>query len=491
MVNLVVRHSSHLQSTMPRQKSLAVTTRHASPNPRDRIVPSPIRVPRQESRPVSPLTTTESLFGNMQNMNRPGYSHSHSSDPSSNRRRALASIEGNHSNGDLVCDYDKSVTPLYETLESSQWDKARLRCRTNPEEVQTWIVRRDASSNIRWKLLPLHAAVIFQAPKIVIECMLKEFPMAAGKRDDQGMLPLHLGFRHKQEEPLLKLLMEQYPSAVKVKDRRDRLPIEHGKDSQFSASFLNFYAEVYAKCYASQATGETNVSADLKSVYEERMDALARRHEQEIREMKLKVEQDQHGIRTQHNQEIDEMRDLLSREVASSQRVSELELEVQDLQSSLAQANQETQVLHAASNSQKDYQKELKSQLQKVLNDQKTLHTFCSQQQEELEQTQQLREQLLRTLLQKEDGEVFRASREMCQLSDNILLRTEQIMNQTSKSPEKPRDNHKAVAENRLGEIDEHRLKGFQEQETPVGWEGGEHENDHGDDISAITEDNF
>jgi hypothetical protein len=109
------------------------------------------------------------------------------------------------------------------------------------------------------------------------------------------------------------------------------------------------------------------------------------------------------------------------------------------------------------------------------------------QQQEQLEQTQQLREQLLRTLLQKEDGKVCRVSTEICQLSDNIRLRTEKILTQTSGSPEEPNNDTDVVAENRLDNLGEHRLDGFQEQETPGGWGTNTHD-DHGDDISAITE---
>jgi hypothetical protein len=46
--------------------------------------------------------------------------------------------------------------------------------------------------------------------------------------------------------------------------------------------------------------------------------------------------------------------------------VAQLDLEAQDLRNSLAQANQETQVLRTMLHDQKDYQEELKGQLQKV-----------------------------------------------------------------------------------------------------------------------------
>jgi len=435
---------------------------------------------------VSPLTTSESMFGTVVNPAR-----SNLSDGSSHRRRGSPLLELREESsvgGELICDYDDNVTPLYEMLESSQWDKARLRCRTHPEEVQTWIVRRDASSKIRWKLLPLHAAVIFQAPSPVLECLIKEYPIAAGQRDDQGMLPLHLAFRHKQDEEMLLMLLDQYPQGLSVKDRRERLPIDHGKETDFSSHLLQRYAEVFAKCVqAKDPLLEDTTTAfemkmnDVKTVYEERINALAQEHEQALRDMKLKVEQDQHVMRSQHDQEMDELRDLLSREVASGQKASKLERDVHDLRNSLIEAKQETEALRTVLHDQKSYQEELKDQVRKVLADQKTLTTFCTQQQEQLEEAQQFREQLLRSLLQKEDGKAVQACREICQLSEAVQLRAEQLLNQNSETVETVDQADAGMAG--LNELDTRH--DVHEQEGP-GW--GAHAADHEDDISAITE---
>jgi hypothetical protein len=494
MVNLVVRHASHLQSTLPRSKLPAATTRHSpSPkprDPRDRNIPSPIRIPnhRADNRPLSPLTAAESMFGTVQ------VARSHSSHASA-RRMGLDTAGSRDSSGELECDYDKNVIPLYELLESSQWDKARIRCRTYPEEVQTWIVRRDANAHVRWKLLPLHAAVIFQAPASVIEGMLKEFPVAAGKRDDQGMLPLHLAFRHKQEESLMELLLDQYPQGVAVKDIRDRLPIDHGKDTQFSWKLMQVYAEAHSKCQPAKESEDCKGSYDaqlgiMKSAYEERLNALVLEREQAIGDLKLKMEQDQHVIRTQHDQEMDELRDLLSREVATGQRSQQLESEVQDLQNSLGRANQETQVLRTVVHDQKVYQEELKDHMRDVLKDQLSMHVISTQQQEELEQAQKLRDQLLRSLMQKQDGNAIQASKEICQLSDDIQLRTEQILSRNATTPQVeslispvlPID----TSDNRLNHVAKHRIPDYQEQKAE--WVEPD---DHDDDISAMTEDHF
>jgi Ankyrin repeats (many copies) len=144
----------------------------------------------------------------------------------------------------LVCDYDTSATVLYELLESSNWEEARNRCRTHPQEVRTWIVRKDKSLKVRWRLLPLHAAIIFQCPNFIVAALLDKYPAAISSVDDQGMLPLHLAFRHKHEdEDLLELLLIHYPKAVLVKDKRGRVPLEHGRDCKFSAKFTRLYAD--------------------------------------------------------------------------------------------------------------------------------------------------------------------------------------------------------------------------------------------------------
>lgn len=514
MVNLVVRHGTHIQSNALTKSPSGIANRMAQPMAVDRTVPSPIRVPivrNNGNRPMSPLTTSESMFvGHVGQEQIPG--RTHSSDSTEVRQTpSLASLESTTA-GDMVCDYDESVTQLYEMLESSQWDQARIRCRTHPDEVHTWIIRRDNSDKMRWKLLPLHAAVIFQAPAPVVEAMLKENPLAAAKRDDQGMLPLHLAFRHKSDESLLGRLLQQYPGGVLVKDRRDRLPLDHGKESMFSAGLMRLYSETCAKCQPSEAlptVNETELKASfeskmnsLKDAYEARIGALINEQEAAMRDMKATSEQDLRETETRHNQEMDELRDLLSREVASGQRATQLELEIQGLSDSLAEANQESQALRRVVHDQKLQHDGLVEEVRQVWKDQTTMHEYCMQQQEQLEQAQRLREQLLSTLLQKEDGKAVLVSNELSQMSDNIRSRMEKVLADIARSRTEKVLRDAAIAQNnavvpvaaaesntprtlletqRLGEV-------FSGQDTEPDAAWGAVNNDHCDDISAITE---
>lgn len=516
MVNLVVRHGTHLQSNALTKSPHSVSNRTAPPRLTDKRFPSPIRVPHARSngnRPVSPLTTSESMFGSGQPVvQEPVPGRTHSSDSTEERQApSLASLPS-ATGGELVCDYDQSVTQLYELLESSQWDKAGIRCRTHPQEVHTWIVRRDNNEKIRWKLLPLHAAVIFLAPLPVIECLLKEHPLAAAKRDDQGMLPLHLAFRHKSDESLLERLMQQYPGGVLVKDRRDRSPLDHGKESMFSSGFMRLYSDTYTKCQHSEAQSsvyETGLKVAFESKmnsltdsYDARIETLVKDHEAAVNDMKKKSEQDVRDTKARHNQEMDELRDLLSREVVSAQRTTELESEIQGLRNSLAQANQESQVLRRVLQEKNQQHNNLIDEVRQILRDQSTLHEFCLQQQEQLEQAQRLREELLSTLLQKEDGKAVLVSNEMCQMSDNIRRRTESVLADEVRARTEKALREVTAAQSNVAvpavaaeNITSRSVAGAQRLEEDfsprdtaahAGWRTLSQ--DHGDDISAITE---
>jgi hypothetical protein len=515
MVNLVVRHGSHPQSNALTKSPSGIPSRTLAPKATDRAVPSPIRVPfarNSGNRPVSPLTTSESFFGGHDMGQEAVPGRMHSSDSTEERQAPSLASLASTAGGELVCDYDLSVTQLYEMLESSQWDQARIRCRTHPEEVHTWIVRRDNTDNIRWKLLPLHAAVIFQAPLPVIEGMLKEYPLAVAKRDDQGMLPLHLAFRHKSDELLLERLLQEYPAGVQVKDRRDRLPLDHGKESTFSSGSMRLYAEMYAKCQNSEARTMANDAevkrsfesqmSSLKNAYEARIEGLIKEQQAEMNAVKLKSEQDAQETKTRHGHELDDLRDLLSRQVASGQRTTQLELEIRGLSDSLAAANQESQVLRRVVQDQKHQHERIIEEVRQVLRDQNTLHEFCVQQQEQLVQAQRLREQLLSTLLQKEDGKAVLVSNEVCQMSDNIRSRAENILADIAHSRTEKVLREAGVAQANVAapagvaEINTQTpgppaprlVENVSAHDTAADAAWGALNHDHDDDISAITE---
>ncbi|KAL9184835.1 hypothetical protein ACHAXT_002612 [Thalassiosira profunda] len=124
-------------------------------------------------------------------------------------------------------DYDLGPTQLYTFIENKHWESAIERIRTAPNEVQTWISRRepDDPNKIRWRLLPLHATCVFRAPLSLIEALIAAYPQGPGLMDDQGMLPIHLACRNGASRGVVMTLLNAYPKSINVKDKKGRTPL--------------------------------------------------------------------------------------------------------------------------------------------------------------------------------------------------------------------------------------------------------------------------
>jgi len=120
--------------------------------------------------------------------------------------------------------FDKDPSKLYLSIQQRKWDDATSRAEAYPEECKTWVSRFEDSGKLRWRLLPLHAAIIFKAPEGTIQALLLSYPRAAKHKDDQGMLPIHLTFRNESPVAIAQLLLMSFPQAVHVKDRKGREP---------------------------------------------------------------------------------------------------------------------------------------------------------------------------------------------------------------------------------------------------------------------------
>ncbi|KAL3903267.1 MAG: hypothetical protein SGILL_010510, partial [Bacillariaceae sp.] len=113
-------------------------------------------------------------------------------------------------------DFDKNPTVLYALVQKKIWAEAVDRARDHPEEASIWVSRREKDGKLRWRLLPLHAAIVVKSSEDVIDSLLTAYPQAAETKDDQGMLPLHLAFRNGASEAVVKLLLMAYPYSVDV-----------------------------------------------------------------------------------------------------------------------------------------------------------------------------------------------------------------------------------------------------------------------------------
>lgn len=375
--------------------------------------------------------------------------------------------------GETVCDYDTSATVLYELLESSTWERARARCRSHPEEVRTWIVRKDKSLAVRWKLLPLHAAIIFQSPNFLVSALLDQYPAAASRKDDQGMLPLHLAFRHKQEdEDLLELLLVKYPKAVMTKDRRDRVPLEHGRESKFSAKLMRLYADAVTAAsrlmgrqgnssphapilalttgeramlekdhkeelanirmkYEAQLAKLKGMTSEqlqsleegaekrvelirvdyeaqirkLKDSHEQRFSAMRENHQSNLNHVEQAAEDAHNALVERHAEEVNELRILLNNQITQDRELSEaLEKEIAHLQVAVQERRAENDFTVKQNTTLEGDNQDLRNLLTGVQSQHLKLQEMMTQQQEDIEAAQSIRNQLVQTLMRQDEG---------------------------------------------------------------------------------------
>ena len=166
------------------------------------------------------------------------------------------------------CDFDVNPTEVYLSLLKKEWTKTVTRARSHPEEVQTWVSRAEDNGNIRWQLLPIHAAIIFKAPDSVVQALLDAYPASAEQRDDQGMLPLHLAFRNDASEHVVSTLLHSFPGSVTIKDRKGRTPFDMAQASKSAIRdiYMQLLTTVSSLSEASATEVGIEVPTDRKSV---------------------------------------------------------------------------------------------------------------------------------------------------------------------------------------------------------------------------------
>jgi len=192
-------------------------------------------------------------------------------------------------------DYDHNATDLYKYIEGRQWTEAARFIEDNSENGRaerasaTWVIRKEKNGKLRWRLLPLHGAIMFGAPINVVEMLLETFPHGARCKDDQGMLPLHLAFRNDASDEIVTEIANAYPQAIGVKDRKGRLPLacalsDRAKTNKPRANMLQAYA------YLSVALERESSLAAAEKGWRRRIDDLQSRQVEDIDRVKKSFE---------------------------------------------------------------------------------------------------------------------------------------------------------------------------------------------------------
>ena len=164
--------------------------------------------------------------------------------------RMTVSTAGSHGSNStdnsevLNTDYRK-VTPLFRNIERENWEgiltflatgkwsnsmlsssSAHLRCPAPEIQVKTWVTAYDRAGNAVWSQLPLHAAISYLAPYVVVQKLVETYPKAIHCTDNEGMLPIHLAFGFGAPDNILALLLDPFPASVNEKGLGGRFPYE-------------------------------------------------------------------------------------------------------------------------------------------------------------------------------------------------------------------------------------------------------------------------
>lgn len=192
----------------------------------------------------------------------------------------------------LECDYDRDCTALYIQIEKKNfsgvekflkdgfWPGAFFADTLLPsDQAMTWVTRfedADETKNVKWSQLPLHLAIVVDAPSKVVVSLVELYPQGVRCTDDQHMLPLHLAMRHGSPDEIVEYLLRQFPEAVNAKGKNDRTPLECARRS--SSTSPNNHAlraniiQVFVEKYRDRAI--KNVQAQYEDEIKELENAL-------------------------------------------------------------------------------------------------------------------------------------------------------------------------------------------------------------------------
>lgn len=192
-------------------------------------------------------------------------------------------------------DFDKNPTVLYALVQKKLWKETIARAKKSPGEARAFICRREKDGRVRWRLLPLHAAIVFKAPEDVVETLLTAFPKASEAKDDQGMLPLHLAFRNGASESAVNLLLLAYPQSVDIPDRKGRVPLTLAKAA--SSPNREIYIQALEKgpshyAVSALACARARITAEQNAIFEAKLLQARASHQCVVSEIEAEAEKE-------------------------------------------------------------------------------------------------------------------------------------------------------------------------------------------------------
>mmetsp|Transcript_28301 Transcript_28301/g.41556 ORF Transcript_28301/g.41556 Transcript_28301/m.41556 type:complete len:615 (+) Transcript_28301:121-1965(+) len=126
--------------------------------------------------------------------------------------------------GEREVDYENR-TILFRLILKKDWEGVSNRLTMFPDEAMTWIVTKGYNGNLRF--LPLHKACVLTPPPAIIASLIKAFPDAVQRSDQDGWLPLHCACFYGAPPASIDELTQANPKAAQVKDDDSRLPLHY------------------------------------------------------------------------------------------------------------------------------------------------------------------------------------------------------------------------------------------------------------------------
>lgn len=216
-------------------------------------------------------------------------------DPSISREDDDVFLE--HDYADSTNLYDrlevKDWVGVVKFLDTGYWPGSLFMDPLPPKrQARTWIVKHvPGTQQIKWRQLPIHLAVIMDAPLCILKRLLDFYPASIRLVDDEQQLPLHLALRQGLEDDKVDFLLGLYPEAVHLKGKANRTALDCAKRSprhQARARILSAFTKVVME--KAEKPIPLNKTASLLDVEERDQPEEEPEEDQAIRQTLSKME---------------------------------------------------------------------------------------------------------------------------------------------------------------------------------------------------------
>jgi len=140
-------------------------------------------------------------------------------------------------------DFEKNPTKLYQLILKQEWENVILRAKNFDEEARVFVYRCDDQGLLKWRLLPIHCALLHDAPTEAIESILKAYPAGSRAQDDHGMLPIHLAIKKHATPEIINILLSSYPKCIEVPNNNGFTPYQMAQNS--SSEHKKYYLRAF------------------------------------------------------------------------------------------------------------------------------------------------------------------------------------------------------------------------------------------------------